>query len=53
MKTIVYATKPCYLKAKIINVISGIAINQFANDFHELRNLISLCIANDGGHVET
>ena len=33
--------------------ISGIAINQLANDFRDLQNRIALCIANDGGHVET
>ena len=53
MKTIVYATKPSYLKAKITNVISSITINQLANDFRELQNRITLCIANDGGHMET
>ena len=53
MKTILYATKPSYLKAKITNAISGITINQFANDFRELQNRITLCIANDGGYVET
>ena len=56
MKTIVYATKPSSLedlKARITNVISGITINQLANVFCELQNRITLCIANDGGHVET
>ena len=53
MKTIVYVTKPSYLKAKIVNVIAGITINQLANVFHELQNRITLCIADDGGHVET
>ena len=56
MKTIVYATKPSSLedlKARITNVISGITINQLANVFRELQNRITLCIANDGGHVET
>ena len=53
MKTIVYATKPSYLKAKITNMILGITINQFANVFRELQNYITLCIANEGGHVET
>ena len=53
MKTILYATKPSYLKAKIANVISSITINQLANDFRELQNRITFCIANDGEHVET
>ena len=53
MKTIVYATKPSYLAAKITNVISGITINQLGNVFRELQNRVTLCIANDGGHVET
>ena len=56
MKTIVYATKPSSLenlKAKITNMISGITVNQLANIFHELQNRITLCIANDGEHVET
>ena len=56
MKTIVYATKPTSLenlKAKISNVISGITINQLANVFRELQSHITLCIANDGGYVET
>ena len=53
VKTIVYATKPSYLKAKITNVISGITTNQLPNDFRELQNRITLCIAKDGGHVET
>ena len=53
VKTIAYATKPSYVKAIITNVISGITINQLANDFRELLNRIILCIANDGGHVET
>ena len=48
-----YATKPSYLKAKITNVILGITANQLANDFRELQNRITLCVANDGGHVET
>ena len=48
-----HATKPSYLKAKITNVISGITINQLANDFRELQNRITRCIVNDGGHVET
>ena len=50
------ATKPSSLqdlKVKIINVISGITVNQLANVFCELRNGITFCIANDGGHVET
>ena len=52
MKTIVCETKPSSLqdlKVKIINVISGITVNQLANVFCGLRN----CIANDGGNVET
>ena len=53
MKTIVYATKPSYLTAKITNVISGITINQMGNVFRELQNRVTLCIGNDGGHVET
>ena len=40
------------LKVKIINVISGITVNQLANVFCELRNCITFCIANDGGNVE-
>ena len=55
MKTIVYATKHSSskdLKAKITNVISGITINQLSNVFRELQNRITLCIANDEGHVE-
>ena len=38
MKTIAYATKPSYLKAKITYVISVITINQLAIDFRELKN---------------
>ena len=56
VKTVVCATKPSLLqdlKVKIINVISGITVNQLANVFCELRNCITLCIANDGGNVET
>ena len=56
VKTIVCATKPNSLqdlKVKIINVISGITLNQLANVFCELRNRITLCIANDGGSAET
>ena len=56
VKTIVCATKLSSLqdlKVKIINVISGITVNQLANDFCELRNCITLCIANHGGHEET
>ena len=56
MKTIVCATKPSSLqdlKVKIINVIPGITVNHLANVFCELRNCITLSIANDGGHVET
>ena len=53
MKTNVYATKPSYLKAKISKVISGITVNQLANDFRELQNRISFCIANVGGLVKT
>ena len=48
-----YATKPSYLKAKITNVNSGITTNRLAYVFHELQDRITLCIANDGGHVET
>ena len=54
--SIVSATKPSSLqdlKVKIIDVISDIALNQLANVFCELRNCIILCIANDGGNVET
>ena len=50
------ATKPSSLqdlKIKIINVISGITVNQLENVFCELRNCTTLCIANDGGNVET
>ena len=50
------ATKPSSLrdlKVKIVNVISGITVNQLANVFCELRNCIIFCIANDGGHVES
>ena len=42
-KAIVFATKPSSfedLKAKITNVISGIAVNQLANVFRELQNRI-------------
>ena len=56
VKTIVCTTKLSSLqdlKVKIIYVISGITVNQLANVFCELRNCITLCIANDGGHVET
>ena len=53
MKTIVYATKPSYLKAESTNVILGIIIYQLVNDFRELQNRITLCIANYEGHVET
>ena len=51
-----YAVKPGSLenfKVKIINVISGITVNHLANVFRELQNRITLCIANDGVHVET
>ena len=44
VKTIVYAIKPSYLKAKITNVISGTTINQLANDFRELQNRITLVL---------
>ena len=50
-----YAVKPGSLenfKVKIINVISGITVNHLANVFRELV-LLTLCIANDGVHVET
>lgn len=55
VKTIVYPTKPSLedLKAKITNVISSITINHLANVFRELQNRITLCVANNGGHVET
>ena len=53
VKNIVYATKPSYLTAKITYVISGITINQLGNVFSELQNRVTLCIGNDGGHVET
>ena len=56
VKTIVSATKPSSLqdlKVKIVNVISSITVNQLANVIFELRNCITFCIANDGGHVET
>ena len=56
VKTIVCATKPSSLqdlKVKVINLISGITANQLENVFFELRNRITLCIANDGGHMET
>ena len=49
------ATKPSLfedLKAKTINVILGITINQLTNHLRDLQNRITLCIANDGGHVE-
>ena len=49
------ATKPSSLqdlKVKIINVISGITVNQLANGFCEMRNCITLCIANDKENVE-
>ena len=52
----VCTTKPSSLqdlKVKIINLISGITINQLANVFCELRDCITFCIANDGGNVET
>ena len=56
VKTMMYAIKPSSLedlKVKIINVISGITVNHLAKVFRELQNCISLCIANDRGHVET
>ena len=56
VKTIVCATKPSSLqdlKVKIINVISSITVNQLANVFCELRNCITLCIANNRENVET
>ena len=57
VKTIVCATKPSSLpdlKVKIINVILGITVNQLAkNVFCELRNCVTLCIANDEGNVKT
>ena len=51
-----YVTKPSSLedlKVKMINVISGITVNQLANVFLELQNRIALFIANNGGHVKT
>ena len=56
MKSIVCATKLSSLqdlKVKTISVISGITVNQLANVFCDVRNCITLCIANDEGHVET
>ena len=56
VKTVVHATKSTSLedlKAKPTNVISGITINQLANVYQVLQNHITLCSANDGGHVET
>ena len=50
------ATKPSslqHLKVKVINVISRITVNQLANLFCELRKCITLCTANDVGHVKT
>ena len=50
------ATKPSSLqdlKVKITNVISDITVYQLANVFCEQQNCITLCIANDGGNVET
>ena len=41
------------LKVKIINVISGIIVNQLENVFCEPQNHNTLCIANDGGHEKT
>ena len=41
------------LKVKIINVISGITVNQLANVFCEQQNRITLCTANDEGHSKT
>ena len=37
------------LKVKIINVISGITVNQLAMVFREQQNRITFCTANDGG----
>ena len=56
VKTIACVNKPSSLqdlKVKIINVISGITVYQLANVFCELRSCITLCIAKDGGNVET
>ena len=56
MKTIVCATKSSSFedsKAKIINVILGITINQSTNHLRDLQNHITLCIANDGGRFKT
>ena len=50
-----YATKLSSLqdlKVKMINVISGITVNQLANVFCELGNCITICIANDGGNEQ-
>ena len=50
------ATKPSLfedLKNKIINVILAITINQLTNHLRDLQNHITLCIANDGGHLKT
>ena len=41
------------LKVKIINVISGITVNQLANVSCEQQNRITLCTANDGGQEKT
>ena len=37
----------------IINVISGITVNQLPNVFLELQNRIGVGIANDGKHTKT
>ena len=55
VKSNVYLTKPRSLEdlqAKIIDVTEGITENQLQNFFQELQNRITLCIHNDGGHVE-
>ena len=41
------------LKVKIIKVISGIIVNQFANVFREQQNRITFCTAKDGGQGKT
>jgi hypothetical protein len=54
-KTIVYSTKSRSLddvQTRITNVIPGITKNQLQNVFVEFQNRISVCISNDGGHVE-
>ena len=41
------------LKVKIINVISGITVNQLTNVLREQQNRITNCTANDGGEGKT